>query len=295
MTHGQDNLLSVSNLMMQFGGILALNDVSFTVESGSITALIGPNGAGKTTVFNCLTGFYQATNGSIILYNREQDTNVGQVLGQKLALADVLQPKQRLFSKLYYKLFGGSHLVARAGIARTFQNIRLFRDMTAIENLLVAQHTQLHRNVLGGLLATKRYRASEQNALARAYHWLEICHLSDDANRLAGELPYGHQRRLEIARAMCTQPTLICLDEPAAGLNPSETEELSTLIRCLRQEHQVTVLLIEHDMGLVMQVSDYLVVLDHGEVIALGDPQSVKENPAVISAYLGIEEGQDSA
>ena len=285
-------LLSVSGLMMQFGGILALNDVSFGVQAGSITALIGPNGAGKTTVFNCLTGFYQATNGNITLYTREQDINVGQVLGQKFALGDVLHPRQRLLSKLYYKLFGGSHLVARAGIARTFQNIRLFRDMTAIENLLVAQHVRLHRNLLGGLLGTQKYRNSEQQALERAYHWLDICHLAEDANRLAGELPYGHQRRLEIARAMCTQPTLICLDEPAAGLNPKETEELNVLIRLLKQEHRVTVLLIEHDMSLVMDISDHIVVLDHGEVIALGDPKSVKENPAVVSAYLGIEEDE---
>ncbi|MBT5231016.1 MAG: ATP-binding cassette domain-containing protein [Methylococcales bacterium] len=282
-------LLSVSSLMMQFGGILALNDVSFGVAPNSITALIGPNGAGKTTVFNCITGFYRATNGVITLYGREKDTNIGQIIGEKLSVVDFIQPKI-LLRKLYYKMFGGSHLAARSGVARTFQNIRLFKDMTSLENLLVAQHTQVNRNLLSGLFKTPSFNRAEQLALENAYHWLSVCGLADDANRLAGELPYGHQRRLEIARAMCTKPTLICLDEPAAGLNPNETEALSVLIHTLKNDYHVTVLLIEHDMGLVMSISDHVVVLDHGEVIAMGSPDSVKNDPAVISAYLGIEE-----
>lgn len=279
-------LLSVSSLMMQFGGILALNDVSFEVQPGSITSLIGPNGAGKTTVFNCVTGFYRASNGVITLYTREDDVSIGQLIGEKIHSPDFLHPR-RLLHKLYYKMFGGSHLVARFGIARTFQNIRLFRDMTVLENLLVAQHLGVNRNLLAGLVNTSAYRKAEQQALANAYQWLAVCDLAATANRLAGELPYGQQRRLEIARAMCTHPLLVCLDEPAAGLNPKETEQLSALIHTLQNEHQVTVLLIEHDMGLVMQVSDHIVVLDHGEVIAMGNPEQIKANPAVISAYLG--------
>ncbi|MCP5419319.1 MAG: ATP-binding cassette domain-containing protein [Gammaproteobacteria bacterium] len=287
-------LLSVSDLTMRFGGIVALNDVSFEVERHSISALIGPNGAGKTTVFNCLTGFYKATEGAITLRTEREEINLVRELGEGFRAGDFVNPAA-FGERLYYKMFGGSHRVARAGVARTFQNVRLFREMTAMENLLVAQHMQLNRNLLSGVFNTQTYRQSERNAVERAYAWLKVFSLEKDANRLAGELPYGHQRRLEIARAMCTGPRLLCLDEPAAGLNPRETYELSLLIRQLRDDHQVTVLLIEHHMGLVMDLSDYVVVLDYGEVIAAGEPQAVAHDPAVITAYLGAADEDEEA
>ncbi len=279
-------LLSIRNLAMRFGGIQALANVNFDIRQGTISAMIGPNGAGKTTVFNCITGFYRATSGSIHFHSGDHDINLVQVLGEKLHPKDFLNPPQ-LAKCLYYKLFGGSHLVAQAGVARTFQNIRLFREMTAIENLLVAQHMQINRNPISGVLQTPAFRRSERNSIDRAHAWLKVVGLENDANRLAGELPYGHQRRLEIARSMSTGPKLICLDEPAAGLNPKETEELSTLIRLLRDQHQVTVLLIEHDMGMVMDVSEHIVVLDHGEIIAEGTPHDIENSPTVLAAYLG--------
>ncbi|MGE0970536.1 ABC transporter ATP-binding protein [Klebsiella sp. WOUb02] len=284
-----DSILRVEHLMMHFGGIKALNDVNLDVERGSITALIGPNGAGKTTVFNCLTGFYRATGGAIVLNARAAMTDVIQVLGQKIRPDDFLHPA-RLGSRIYYKMFGGTHLVNRAGLARTFQNIRLFREMSVIENLLVAQHMQVNRNLLAGILNTRGYRKAENQALDRAFYWLEVVDLVDCANRLAGTLSYGQQRRLEIARAMCTGPEMICLDEPAAGLNPAETLALSRIIRFLRQHHGITVLLIEHDMGMVMEISDHIIVLDRGDVIARGAPQEIQSNISVIAAYLGADE-----
>ncbi|MGB9096556.1 ABC transporter ATP-binding protein [Erwinia sp.] len=284
-----DSILRVEHLMMHFGGIKALNDVNLDVERGSITALIGPNGAGKTTVFNCLTGFYQATGGSILLNAQSRMTDVIQVLGQQIRPADLINPA-RLGSRLYYKMFGGTHLVNRAGLARTFQNIRLFREMSVVENLLVAQHMQANRNLLAGILNTPGYRRAESRALDRAFYWLEVVDLVDCANRLAGTLSYGQQRRLEIARAMSTGPEMICLDEPAAGLNPVETQALSKIVRFLRQQHGVTVLLIEHDMGMVMEISDHVIVLDHGDVIARGAPKEIQTNVSVIAAYLGADE-----
>ncbi len=255
---------------MRFGGILALTDVSFSIAEGSISALIGPNGAGKTTVFNCVTGFYPPSSGNMELMVDGTPQDLGLLLSAGL--------------------FNGSHRIARTGIARTFQNIRLFRDMTVLENLLVAQHHSLNHNLLAGFFRTPSYRSAEQAAINNAIGWLKVVGLLESANRLAGTLPYGHQRRLEIARAMCTHPRLICLDEPAAGLNPRETEELAVLIRALRQDHQVTVLLIEHDMSLVMGISDHIVVLDQGRVIAAGTAQAVANSPEVISAYLGLED-----
>jgi branched-chain amino acid transport system ATP-binding protein len=284
-----DAILRVDNLMMHFGGIKALNDVSLEVERGSITALIGPNGAGKTTVFNCLTGFYQASGGSILLETRSRTTDIVQVLGQTLRAGDFLHPR-RLLSRIGYKMFGGTHLVNRAGLARTFQNIRLFREMSVVENLLVAQHMQANRNLIAGILNTPGYRRAENQALDRAFYWLEVVEMVECANRLAGTLSYGQQRRLEIARAMCTGPEMICLDEPAAGLNPVETHALSQIVRTLRQQHGVTVLLIEHDMGMVMSIADWVIVLDHGNVIARGTPEAIQTNASVIAAYLGTDE-----
>ncbi|MBC2688344.1 MULTISPECIES: ATP-binding cassette domain-containing protein [Pseudomonas] len=282
-------VLSVEKLMMHFGGIKALSDVSLKVHRNSIFALIGPNGAGKTTVFNCLTGFYKASGGKIELNTRGQHTNVIQLLGESFKARDFVSPKS-FASRLYYKMFGGTHLVNRAGLARTFQNIRLFKEMSVLENLLVAQHMWVNRSLLAGILNTKGYRKAESDALDCAFYWLEVVDLVDCANRLAGELSYGQQRRLEIARAMCTRPQIICLDEPAAGLNPQETEALSAMIRLLRDEHDLTVVLIEHDMGMVMSISDHIVVLDHGNVIAEGGPEAIRNDPKVIAAYLGADE-----
>ncbi len=284
-----EHVLSVERLSMQFGGIRALHEVSLDVRRGSITALIGPNGAGKTTVFNCLTGFYRASGGSIRLYTRGRATDVLQVLGEPFRPGDFVRPRQ-FASRLWFKLFGGTHRVNRAGLARTFQNIRLFREMSVLENLLVAQHLWLNRSLLAGVLSTPAFRRAEEQALAHAVYWLELVDLVDCANRLAGELAYGQQRRLEIARAMCTRPQLLCLDEPAAGLNPAETVALGAIIRRLREEHGLSVLLIEHDMGMVMGICDHIVVLDHGEVIASGAPAAIRSDPKVIAAYLGADQ-----
>ncbi|MCR9000932.1 ABC transporter ATP-binding protein [Rahnella perminowiae] len=287
-----DNILSVEHLRMHFGGIKALNDVNLAVRRGSITALIGPNGAGKTTVFNCVTGFYKASGGNILLNTCRRTTNVIQVLGQKFQPDDWIKPAQ-LGKRIFYKMFGGTHLVNRAGLARTFQNIRLFREMSVVENLLVAQHMQTNRNLIAGVLNTPGYRRAENQALDRAFYWLEVVELVDCANRLAEEMSYGQQRRLEIARAMCTAPEMICLDEPAAGLNPVETRTLSKIIRFLRDHHDITVLLIEHDMGMVMEISDHIIVLDHGDVIAEGIPQVIQNDEKVIAAYLGADEDDE--
>ena len=284
-----DVLLSAKNLSVRFGGVLAVNNVSFDVKRGEVFTLIGPNGAGKTTVFNCLTGFYKASGGKIELNIRGKRTNVIQLLGERFQPTDFVSPK-RFFSRVFYKMFGGTHWVNRAGLARTFQNIRLFKEMSVVENLLVAQHMWVNRNMLAGILNTKGYRKAESDALDHAFYWLEVVDLVDCANRLAGELSYGQQRRLEIARAMCTRPQIICLDEPAAGLNPQETEALSAMIRLLRDEHDLTVVLIEHDMGMVMSISDHIVVLDHGNVIAEGGPDAIRNDPKVIAAYLGADE-----
>jgi branched-chain amino acid transport system ATP-binding protein len=284
-----DVILSVERLMMHFGGIKALNDVSFEIGRGSISALIGPNGAGKTTVFNCLTGFYSATGGKILLNAQGRSTDVIQILGEPFQFDDFVKPRQ-LGSRVWYKMFGGTHLVNRAGLARTFQNIRLFKEMTVLENLLVAQHMLANRNLIAGVFNLPSYRNAESRLLDTAFYWLEVVDLVEHANRLAGELSYGQQRRLEIARAMCTAPEIICLDEPAAGLNPAETAALAKMIRVLRDGHGITVLLIEHDMSMVMSISDHIVVLDHGLVIARGGPDAVKHDPKVIAAYLGAEE-----
>lgn len=265
-------LLTVNELSMRFGGLVAVDRVSFEVAMGEITALIGPNGAGKTTVFNCVTGFYRPSSGEIELARPG------------------LQP-------LSLELLPG-YRIARAGVTRTFQNIRLFQQMTALENLLIARHTSLMGTgvlttasfCLAGLLGLPMSRRIEDESVTLARDWLDRVGLLDAADRPAGTLPYGSQRRLEIARAMCMNPMLLCLDEPAAGLNAHETDELARLLRDIRDDHGTGILLIEHDMGMVMGLSDHIVVLDHGRVIADGSPLEVRTDPAVIRAYLGDDE-----
>ncbi|MFI8744441.1 high-affinity branched-chain amino acid ABC transporter ATP-binding protein LivG [Pseudomonas sp. NPDC077186] len=249
-------ILEVSGLTMRFGGLLAVNEVGLSVKEKQVVSMIGPNGAGKTTVFNCLTGFYQPTGGSIRLDGEQIEGLPG-------------------------------HKIARKGVVRTFQNVRLFKDMTAVENLLVAQHRHLNTNYLSGLFKTPAFRKSEREAMDFAAHWLERVNLTEFANRPAGTLAYGQQRRLEIARCMMTRPRLLMLDEPAAGLNPRETENLKQLIGVLRDEHGVTVLLIEHDMKLVMSISDHIYVINQGTPLADGTPEQIRNNPDVIKAYLG--------
>ncbi|BCG04149.1 ABC transporter ATP-binding protein (plasmid) [Paraburkholderia sp. PGU19] len=249
-------MLKVSGLQMRFGGLLAVDGVDFEVRRKEVFAIIGPNGAGKTTVFNCVGGFYRPTSGGVVL------------VGNPVAGLP-------------------SHRIARKGLVRTFQNIRLFKTLTVVENLLVAQHRQVDGGLLRGLFATPGYRRAECEARARATDWLERMDLQAFANRPAGTLSYGLQRRVEIARCMITAPRILMLDEPAAGLNPQEKIELQQLILRLRAEFGISVLLIEHDMNLVMGVSDRILVMDHGRPIVTGKPDEVRNDPRVIKAYLG--------
>ena len=284
-----ESMLSVEGLGISFGGLVALDNINFHVRRDAVTALIGPNGAGKTTVFNCLTGFYRPTYGRIVFQSKGGAVDVVELLGKSFAAADIFAPSH-LARKLYYKMFGGTHQIIRRGIARTFQNTRLFTAMTVMENLLVAQHRATQSNLLAGVFDLPSYRRTEKHLIDRAWGWLREFGLDKERNRLAGELPYGQQKKLEIVRALCTDPTLICFDEPAAGLNNSETRELAALIRSICRGYGIAVFIIEHDMTLVMQISDHVIVLDSGRVIAAGTPEQVKKDPRVLSAYLGTEE-----
>lgn len=266
-------VLVVEHLTMQFGGLIAVNDLSMSIGRGDITALIGPNGAGKTTCFNCLTGFYKPTVGRLTLTRKD----------------------------------GSSYLLERmpdyqinwkAGVARTFQNIRLFQGMTVLENLMVAQHNKMmlaSGYSIGGLFGLPTYRNKLAQSVELAKYWLDRVGLLDRADDPAGDLPYGAQRRLEIARAMCSEPELLCLDEPAAGLNPRESGELNALLYYIREKHGTSILLIEHDMSVVMEISDHVVVLDYGTKISDGTAEHVKNDPKVIAAYLGVPDDEVEA
>ena len=267
---GRQTLLEVEHLTMRFGGLVAVNDVSFAAADREISAIIGPNGAGKTTVFNCLTGFYKPTVGRMTLRAQHGDFLLEQMDGFRIG--------------------------QKAKVARTFQNIRLFPRMSVLENLIVAQHNELMRASLYtivGLFNLPRYSRAEKAAVDLARYWLDKIRLTERADWEAGNLPYGAQRRLEIARAMCTKPVLLCLDEPAAGLNPRESAELNDLLLDIRDNEKIAILLIEHDMSVVMGISDHIVVLDYGRKIADGNPESIRSDPNVIRAYLGEEEDEE--
>lgn len=256
-------ILETKNLTMDFGGLRAVDSINFQIHKGEIVALIGPNGAGKTTFFNCITGVYKPTMGDIHIAPD----------GEKTERINGLKPNR----------------VTERGLARTFQNIRLFQNMTVLENVMIGRHSRLSAGIFGAIFRTKKVREEEKQVVKDSYRILEEMGLDEYTNDFAKNLPYGAQRRLEIARAMATEPFLLLLDEPAAGMNPQETKELDEMILQIRQKNKISILLIEHDMSLVMSVSEKIFVVDYGKLIAEGTPDEIKHNPEVIKAYLGDE------
>lgn len=276
-----ERVLELENMTMQFGGVVAVDSFCMHVDKGEIVALIGPNGAGKTTAFNVITGVYAPTNGNVKLR--------GKIIAQG-------HPTGKM-----RKLYAGTHIgeynklvantpdkITEMGVARTFQNIRLFKNMTVLENVLVARHMRLRAGLFGSML---HFNVHEEKRIRQeSLDLLEMLGLGEVANEKASSLPYGKQRYLEIARALATEPRLLLLDEPAAGMNPQETDELSDFIRDIKEKFKLTVFLIEHHMNLVMDISDRIYVLDFGKLIAEGTPQEIQDNPAVIAAYLGVDD-----
>ena len=279
----REQVLRLENITMRFGGVVAINNLSMEINQGEIVALIGPNGAGKTTAFNCVTGVYEPTNG--IVYFHGEPIVVNHPQGK------MIKQYGGINGELYANRKPVAHTpdrITHMGIARTFQNIRLFKSQTAFENVLIGTHLRKTSNMF---TATFRLNAKEEKAnRKKTAELLEIVGLADVANELATSLPYGKQRRLEIARALATDPTLLLLDEPAAGMNPQETDELGEFIVDIKNRFNLTVFMIEHHMNLVMDISDRIYVLDFGKQIAEGTPEEIQKNPVVIAAYLGVDE-----
>lgn len=276
-----ENVLRVSDITMQFGGVVAVDNLSLEVNKGEIVALIGPNGAGKTTAFNCITGVYEPTNGSVSFGGRELLESYPRGKMKKLY-------KGENAGKYTKRIVPTPDKITKEGIARTFQNIRLFSSMTVFDNVLIAKHMRAKQNLF---TATFRLNHAEEERMRReTMELLEMQNLAHLKDEIAGSLPYGIQRRLEIARALATGPKLLLLDEPAAGMNPQETQELADFIRQIRDEYKLTIFIIEHHMDLVMQISDRVYVLDFGKLLASGTPEEVQNNPRVVEAYLGVSE-----
>ena len=281
--NNENNVLRLTDITMQFGGVVAINNLSLEVNRGEIVALIGPNGAGKTTAFNCVTGVYEPTNGAVYFHGKPIAVNhpQGKMVKQ---YAGINAEKYKEQKPVVYTPDKITHM----GIARTFQNIRLFKSQTAFDNVLIGTHLRRTSNMF---TAAFRLNAKEEKAMRnKTMQLLEEVGLAESANELATSLPYGKQRRLEIARALATDPTLLLLDEPAAGMNPQETDELGEFIVEIKNKFNLTVFMIEHHMNLVMDISDRIYVLDFGRQIAEGTPEEIQKNPAVIAAYLGVDE-----